>query len=100
MTKDEIIELAREAGLLAGADMASERNNLFAAGLVKFATLVMAAVVAAERDRLQALTEQDLTLLHRCKAARAYYQYLEPGETPISDVKIVQVHATSQGRSS
>lgn len=96
MTKDEIIELAREAGLLAGADMASERNNLFAAGLVKFAALVE----AKERERLRALTEQDLTLLHRCKAARAYYQYLEPGETPISDVKIVQVHAASQGRSS
>ena len=96
MTKDEIIELAREAGLLAGADMACERNNLFAAGLVKFAALV----VAKERERLRAITEQDLTLLHRCKAARAYYQYLEPGETPVSDVKIVQVHAASQGRSS
>lgn len=95
MTKDEIIELAREAGLLAGADMASERNNLFAAGLVKFAALV----VAKERERLRALTEQDLTMLHRCKAAGAYHHYLEPGETPISDVKIVQVRAASQGRS-
>ena len=96
MTNVEIIELAREAGLLAGVDMARERNRLFALGLVKFAALV----VAKERERLRALTEQDLTLLHRCKAARAYYQYLEPGETPISDVKIVQVHAASQGRSS
>ena len=96
MTQDEIIELAREAGLLAGADMASERNNLFAAGLVKFAALV----AAKERERLRAITEQGLTLLHRCKAARAYYQYLEPGETPVSDVKIVQVRAASQGRSS
>ena len=96
MTKDEIIELAREAGLLAGADMTSERNNLFAAGLVKFATLVM----AKERERLRDFAEQDGTLLHLCKAAGAYHHYLEPGETPISDVKIVQVHATPQGRSS
>lgn len=96
MTKDEIIELAREAGLLAGADMASERNNLFAAGLVKFAALV----VAKERERLQALAGQGGTLMHCCKAAGACHHYLEPGETPISDVKIVQVHATSQGRSS
>ena len=100
MTKDEIIELAREAGLLAGADMTSERNNLFAAGLVKFATLVMAAVVALERERLQAFVDQDGTRSHRCKAAGAYHHYLEPGEAPVSDVKIVQVHATSQGRSS
>ena len=96
MTQDEIIELAREAGLLAGADMASERNNLFAAGLVKFATLVM----AKERERLRGFAEQDGTLLHLCKAAGAYHHYLEPSETPISDVKIVQVHAASQGRSS
>ena len=97
MTKDEIIELAREAGLLAGADMASERNNLFAAGLVEFATLVMAAL---ERERLQAFVDQDGTRSHRRKEAVAYHHYLEPGETPISDVKIVQVHAASQGRSS
>ena len=100
MTKDEIIELAREAGLLAGADMTSERNNLFAAGLVKFATLVMAAVVALERERLQAFVDQDGTRSHRRKEVAAYHHYLEPGETPISDVKIVQVHAASQGRSS
>ena len=93
MTQDEIIELAREAGLLAGADMASERNNLFAAGLVKFATLV--AVVALERERLQAFVDQDGTRSHRRKEEVAYHHYLEPGETPISDVKIVQVHAAS-----
>lgn len=94
MTQDEIIELAREAGLLAGADMASERNNLFAAGLVKFAALV----VAKERERLRAFAEQDGTLLHLCKAAGAYHHYLEPGETPVSDVKIVQVHAELRKR--
>ena len=99
MTKDEIIELAREAGLLAGADMTSERNKLFAAGLVEFASLVMAAVVALERERLRAFADQDGTRSRSCKEAVAYHHYLEPGETPVSDVKIVQVHATSQGRS-
>lgn len=57
MTQEEIIALAREAGLLAGADMTSERNNLFAAGLVQFATLV----AEAEREAWIAALQPAIT---------------------------------------
>ena len=54
MTQDEILRMAREAGLLAGADMASDRNSLFAAGLANFAELV----AAKEREACAQLCEQ------------------------------------------
>lgn len=80
MKQDEIIELARQVWSAGGVYIGPGIQQI-----TQFAELV----VAKEREGL-----------HRCKAARAYYQYLEPGETPISDVKIVQVHAASKGRSS
>ena len=43
MTRDDILRMAREAGLLAGANLTSDRNRLFTAGLERFATLVAAA---------------------------------------------------------
>lgn len=54
MTQDEILRMAREAGLLACADMASDRNRLFAAGLANFAALV----TAKEREACAQLCEQ------------------------------------------
>ena len=80
MTQDEIIELARQVWSAGGVYIGPSIQQI-----TQFAELV----VAKERGGL-----------HRCKAAGAYHHYLEPGETPISDVKIVQVHAASQGRSS
>lgn len=43
MTKDDIICMARKAGLIAGADMTSERNVLYLVALTNFAALVAAA---------------------------------------------------------
>lgn len=43
MTQDDILRMAREVGLLAGADLTSDRNRLFTAGLERFAALVEAA---------------------------------------------------------
>lgn len=54
MTKEEIIAMAREAGLLAGADVASDRNRLFAAGLANFAELV----AVKEREACAQMCEQ------------------------------------------
>lgn len=91
MTQDEIIEMARQVWGAGGVYVGPSIRQL-----TQFAELV----AAAERERLHALAGQGGTLMHRCKAAGAYHHYLEPGEAPVSDVKIVQVHAASQGRSS
>lgn len=80
MTQDEIIELARQVWSAGGVYIGPSIQQI-----MQFAELV----VAKEREGL-----------HRCKAAGAYHRYLEPGETPISDVKIVQVHEAPRGRSS
>ena len=42
MSRDDILRMAREAGLLAGADLTSDRNRLFTAGLERFAALIAA----------------------------------------------------------
>ena len=63
MTQDEIICMAREAGLLAGADLTSDCNRLFTAGLERFATLVG----AAERKACA------------CECDKTYHQHIGDG---------------------
>ena len=49
MNRDDIIRMARDAGLLAGCDLQDERAQLMLAGLSQFAT----AVATAEREARQ-----------------------------------------------
>lgn len=58
MTQDDIICMAREAGLLAGADLTSDRNRLFTAGLERFAYLVAAAEREACAEVLDAMAAE------------------------------------------
>lgn len=65
MTQDDILRMAREAGLLAGADLTSDRNRLFTAGLERFAALVAAAEREACAKVVEAYSEDDWGYLYQ-----------------------------------